>query len=221
MSLPGNDSMKFSISNVLLAVLLVALGLGWFIEHRRAGELQTEIDRLNSHLGPDYFVYRYHPIPDLSGFSKDPLAGVDSETRDLYKALVMQPEAWSSGLNQYLGIDRIRTEVEPKVTMTVWWRGSVKDAEGKNFFVHLADRARGPNTKSADRLHHYFSAYIVTDDTNKLLHWNACEIDRMLVTEVELSRDTFPAELKYRQQSRFNGDSGIEYRNLTKSGISK
>ncbi len=211
--------MKFSISDLLFAFLLVGVGVGWFVEHRRAVELQTEIDRLETHFGPDYFAYRYHPNPDRSMFAKDPLAEVDRKTRTLFKALVTQPTAWSNGLNQYLGLDRIREDLDPELTMTVWWHDEVKDAEGDRFFVYLADRERGPNTKSADRLHSSFSAYIVTDAKNTLVHWNGCEIDRLLVTEIELSGDTFPAGLKYREQSRHNGDSSMEVRQLTKSGI--
>ena len=183
--------MKFSIFKMLFSVILIGFGLGWFIEHRRARELQTEVDRLNVHLGPDYFVYRYHPNPDLNGFETDPLAEIDSPTCDLYKALIMQPEAWNSGLNQYLGIDRIRTDLEPKITMTVWWHSEVMDAEGNRFFVYLADRERGPNTKSAQRLHFSFSAYIVNDVRNTLVHWDAGGIYSLLVSQDELSGSRF------------------------------
>ncbi len=210
--------MKFSTSNVLLAFLAIGLGLAWFVEHRKADELQARLDRLQSHLGPDYFAYAYHPNPDLSMLPSDPLGAVDSQTNDLYKALVTQPLAWNNGLNQYLGIDRIRGNLEPEITMTVWWHGEVKDSEGNTFLVYLADRQRS-QPKSADRLHGSFSAYIVTDLKNILVHWNGCEIDSSLVTEIELLSDTFPAGLKYREQSRHNGDSSLEYRELTKSGI--
>ncbi|WP_144969654.1 LapA family protein [Bremerella volcania] len=211
--------MKFSLSNVLFAFLLVGFGIGWLVERRRAVELQNEIDRLETHLKPDSFAYRYHPNPERSCFAIDPLAEVDRKTGNLFKALATQPAAWSNGLNQYLGLDRIREDLDPKLTMTVWWHGEVKDAEGNRFFVYLADREREPNTKCLHRLHSSFSAYIVTDDKNTLLHWNGCEIDRLLVTEIELVGDTFPAGLKYREQSRHNGDSSIEVRHLTKSGI--
>lgn len=212
--------MKFLTSNVLLAFLAIGFGIGWFVEHRRGVDLQTEVVRLENHLGPDYFAYWYHPNPDQSRFARDPLSEVDRITGTLFKALATQPTAWSNGLNQYLGLDRIRGELDPKLTMTVWWHDEVKDAEGNRFFVYLADRERGSNAKSADRLHSSFSAYIVTDAKNALLHWNGCEIDKLLVTEIKLTGDTFPARLKYREQSRHNGDSSIEVRYLTKSGIS-
>lgn len=212
--------MKFSIYHLLFAFILIGLGLAWFFEHRRTVELQAEVDRLKSHLGPDYFAYAYHPNPDLSTLPHDPLAKVDKKTSTLYKALITQPEAWSNGLNQYLGIDRIRDTLEPEVTMKVWWRGELKDAAGKRFFVYLADRKRS-QAKSANRVHGYFSAYIVTDANNSLVHWNGCDIDSSLVNEIEFSGDTFPGALKYREQSRHNGDTSIEVRQLTKSGITK
>lgn len=211
--------MKFSTSKLLFAVFLVALGFGWLVEHRRAVELEIEVDRLKNHLGPDSFAYRYHPNPELSNFAKDALADVDATTSELYRALASQPAAWSNGLNQYLGLDRIREDLDPQITMTVWWHGEVKDAEGNRFFVYLADRKRPPETRTLRRLHASYSAYIVTDAKNTLVHWNGCEIDRLLVTEVALSGETFPAGLRYREQSRLNGDSSMEVRYLTKTGI--
>ena len=206
--------MKFSIANLLFAILSVALGIAWFCEHRRAGEFQAEIVQLNSHLGPDYFAYAYHPNPDLSMFPIDPFTEVDSHTSNLFKALVIQSDAWRSGLNQYLGIDRIRSNLEPKITMTVWWHGEIMDTDGNKCLVYLADRERS-HPKSADRLHGAFSAYIVTDSNNTLIHWSGSDIDKSLVTEIEFAGETFPAGLKYREQSRHNGDSSIEFRKLT------
>lgn len=211
--------MKFSISKLLFSSVLIGLGLGWFTQQRRAGELQIEVDRLRTQLGPDDFAYKYHSNPNRSLFGKDPLASVDRQTGDLYKALIAQPKAWSSGLNQYLGIDRIREEFDPSITMTVWWNGEVKDSDGNRFFVYLADRKRERHTKNAPRLHSSYSAYIVTDTANTLVHWNGCEIDALLVTETELLSDSFPAGLKYREWARHNGDSSIEIRKLTKTGI--
>ncbi len=217
---PAGCAMKLSIANILFAICSVAIAIAWFCEHRRAGALQAEIVQLNSHWGPDYFAYAYHPNPDLSMFPNDPLTAVDSNTSNLFKALVMQSDAWSGGLNQYLGIDRIRSNLKPKITMTVWWHGEVMDADGNKCLVYLADRERS-QAKSAARLHGAFSAYIVTDVNNSLLHWSGSDIDKSLVTEIEFSGETFPAELKYREESRHNSDSSIEVRKLSKSGIVK
>lgn len=211
--------MKYSIFTALFVLLLIGLGLGWFSEFYRARQLQAEIDLLKTKAQPDYFAHAYHPNTDLSMFVKDPLAEADSETSKLYRALVTQPEAWNNGLIQYLGVDRIRDDFEPKITMTVWWHGEVLDAQGNEFLLYLADRKC--ETKSPPKLHSSFSAYIVTDAQHKLVHWSGCDIDRLLVSEIESSGGAFPAGLKYREESRHNGDSSIEVRMLTKSGISK
>ncbi len=54
-------------------------------------------------------------------FAKDPLAEVGRKTGNLFKALATQPTAWSNGLSQYLGLGQIRGDLDPKLTMTVWW----------------------------------------------------------------------------------------------------
>jgi hypothetical protein len=212
--------MKVSLGIVLFACLFIGLVFAWFCEHRRVGELQSEIEQLNFRLEPEYFAYAYHPNPDRSMFPNDPLSEADSQTGTLYKALVTQPDAWSTGLIQYLGIDRIRNSLEPDITMTVWWHGEIKDSEGNTFFAYLADRER-THAKSADRLHDSFSAYVVTDSSRTLTHWSGSKIDKSLVTDFELVDATFPAGVTFREESRHNGDSSIERRTLTKSGIIK
>lgn len=211
--------MKFSITNILIVLLLFGLGMAWYMERYRVAKLEVEISRLKTTVAPDFFVSAYHPNPDQSGFPNDPFAEADATTRDLYKALVMQPLAWNSGLSQYLGIDRIQDGFREDVTMSVWWHGKAMDAEGKLFLLYFADRKRS-KTSIPSHLHNSFSAYIVTDANNRLVHWNGCGVNRSLATELEMEGETFPARLKYREQSWHNSDSSIEYRTLTKTGIS-
>lgn len=184
------------------------------LERRRASALQTEVERLKSHLGPDFFQRLYNINPDKSGLPVDPLQSVDKDTRELFQALSLQSAAWSTGLVQYLALDRVRLDVEPTITMRVWWKGELADEDGNHYFVYLADRERNFATPFA-------SAYIVTDLNHQLVSWHGTDIDGPKVLSTELVGQVFPATLKYVEGSRHNGDAGHFSRVLTRTKLTR
>lgn len=191
---------------------LLAVAFGWWSERNRAGELQLEIDRLNQHLGPDYFAHMYHVDPERSAMLTDPLDSVDKQTKELYQSLLRQSDAWTTGLVQYLGLDRVRGDLDPMITRQVWWRGELSDDDGKRFYVYLADRERQFATL-------YASAFIVTDAENNLVAWHGTDIDGPKVLSIEMTGETFPAKIKYIEGSRQNGDAGHFTGVITKTSL--
>ena len=203
---------RFSLASLLIFVALCVVLAAWFWERDRSRTLNAELNQLKTHLGPDYFIHRYHPDLDRSQMTVDPLDDVNEDSRKLYQALLYQPEAWYSGLIQYLAIDRIRTNVEPLITMQVWWKGELVDDNGLAYSVYLADRQRQQDSFVR-------SAYIVTDKSHRLIAWQGTDIDGPKILSIELIGDSFPATIKFVEGSRHNGDASHESRVITKTSL--
>lgn len=157
----------------------VAMTIGWLRERATSNELRAEVQRLKNHLGPDYFWQMYHADPDRSAFANDPLDSVNTQTKELFHALLQQPEVWKNGLVYYLGLERVRETLDPEITMQVWWRGESADSDGNRHYVYLADRERSSHSPFA-------SAFIVTDMKHQVIAWQGTDIDGPKVSHIEL-----------------------------------
>lgn len=138
---------------------------------------------------------------------------LNQDSKSLYGRLVMQPEAWSSGLVENLGLSSISgPKHDPTRVRQVFRSFNLTGTNGEKYKVFLADRS-GLRKKGVR------STYIVTDYNFALIAWQWTPIDGDLVLKTELKGNSFPAILQLSEGSRHNGDVGhFEFR-LTKQGI--
>ncbi len=138
---------------------------------------------------------------------------LNQDSKSLYERLVMQPEAWRSGLVENLGLSSIvGPKHDPKRVRQVFRSFNLTGANGEKYRVFLADR-------SGLRRKRVRSTYIVTGHRFTLIAWQWTPIDGELVLKTKLQGDSFPAVLQLSEASRHNGDVGhFEFR-LTKRGI--
>jgi ankyrin repeat protein len=138
---------------------------------------------------------------------------LNQDSKSLYERLVMQPEAWRSGLVENLGLCSIvGPKHDPKLVRQVFRSFDLANGSGEKYKVFLADRS-GLQRKRVR------STYIVTDRQFALIAWQWTPIDGDLVLKTELKGNSFPAVLQLSEGSRHNGDVGhFEFR-LTKRGI--
>lgn len=159
------------------------------------------------------------PVPESRPDEREEIAkritasDLNPDSKLLYERLVMQPEAWRSGLVENLGLSSIvGPKHDPKRVRQVFRSFELADSNGEKYKVFLADR-------SALRRKRVRSTYIVTDHRFALIAWQWTPIDGELVLKTKLQGDSFPAVLQLSEASRHNGDVGhFEFR-LAKRGI--
>ena len=193
--------LRFSITSVFLFIVLCGLAVGWALDHMT---LRSRIDEmLAANMRPWHRAEIRHEMPSLD---------FDPESRTLFGNLFTQNAAWQSGLLHYLGIDRYRGVADPRNHRTVWWQQSVKDQDGQELLIFFADHERNEHLPDC-------SAYIVTDVSYRLLHWEGTRIDRSLTSGFQYTGDALPLTLTYGSGTHFNADSGAYQIRVRANGI--
>ena len=130
-----------------------------------------------------------------------PFLDFDPESKVLYGKLITQPVAWQCGLIHYLGIQDYRGAADPDRHRTVWWHRAVTDDDGQELLIFFADHEHHEQVPDC-------SAYIVTDASYRLLHWEGTRIDRSLTSTFQCTGHAFPLILTYGSGTHINADSG-------------
>lgn len=169
----------FSIAQIAGATSLAALALAWSLDHR---QLSGELAHFRNHSTQPWLRETLRAHIDSLDF--------DERSIPLYQALLNQDESFHSGLISYLGLDQYRGKFDPYVQRSVWWHQVVKVDKDRHYHCYFADRHR--RVLSLD-----CSAYIVTDQAHKLVHWQGTRLDSYWVADVKTKDEQFPLSVYY------------------------
>jgi hypothetical protein len=114
---------------------------------------------------------------------------LDVVSKKLYEKLLQEKAAHQTGLIAYLGLDRYRGTTQPLVTRTVWWTRAVRDQNGEELRLFLADRHRWRRSDDG-------SAYIITNDSFDLVYWQGTGIQRDETLRIEGNDRILPLYLR-------------------------